>query len=161
MKDDFLSAMSQAVTGVNVVTTNGPLGRFGLTVSAISSVSTEPPMLLVCVNQKSVASDAIQGNGRFAINILATSQQYIAETFSGSDRHGVAYQFDQEDWRTTRDGSPLLRGAIATFDCEIENIVLAATHTIFIGRVIATSQSSDTPLLYTQRSYGQPIGRAL
>ena len=156
---DFMSAMSQAVTGVNIVTTDGPFGRFGLTVSAVSSVSAEPPMLLVCVNQKNVARNAILGNGRFAINILTAGQQTVAETFSGSDEHGDAYQFDTEEWTTEKDGSPLLKDAIASFDCEMENIVSAATHTIFIGRVKASKESSDTPLLYTRRSYSQPIGQ--
>jgi flavin reductase (DIM6/NTAB) family NADH-FMN oxidoreductase RutF len=158
---EFLSAMSQAVTGVNIVTTDGPAGRYGLTVSAVSSVSTEPPMLLVCVNQKNIARDAICSNGAFAINVLATSQQHIAETFSGSNRHGGAYGFDSEDWTKEDTGSPVLNGAIATFDCEIEKTVPAATHTIFIGRVVATTEFPDTPLLYTRRSYGQLIGRTL
>ena len=152
----FRSAMSQVVTGVNIVTTDGPLGRYGLTVSAVSSVSTEPPMVLVCVNRKSVASSAIRGNGGFAINVLASRQQAIAETFSGSDQHGGAYQFDSNDWTTEVTGSPLLKGAIASFECETESSVSAATHTIFIGRVMATTECPDTPLLYTDRSYGQP-----
>ena len=158
---DFLSAMSQAVTGVNIVTTDGHAGRYGLTVSAVSSVSAEPPMLLVCVNRRSVARNAIGRNGKFAINILAASQQSIAETFSGSDRHGGAYRFSNDDWITERNGAPILKGAIATFDCEIEKAVAAATHTIFIGRVIATTEVPNIPLLYTQRNYGQPIGRTL
>lgn len=152
----FRSAMSLAVTGVNIVTTDGPLGRYGLTVSAVSSVSTEPPMLLVCVNQKSIASNAIRGNGAFAINVLATGQQSFAETFSGSDRHDGAYQFQSNDWLTEFTGSPVLKGAVASFDCEIESAVSAATHTIFIGRVMATTECPDIPLIYTARGYGQP-----
>jgi flavin reductase (DIM6/NTAB) family NADH-FMN oxidoreductase RutF len=113
------------------------------------------------VNQRNVARDAICGNGRFAINVLASDQRSAAETFSGSDKHGGAYQFDSDDWTTERTGSPILNGAIATFDCEIENAVAAATHTIFIGRVVATTEYLDTPLLYTRRNYGQAIGRAL
>jgi flavin reductase (DIM6/NTAB) family NADH-FMN oxidoreductase RutF len=54
-QEQFRDAMSHAVTGVNIVTTDGALGRYGLTVSAVSSVSTEPPMILVCVNRKSIA----------------------------------------------------------------------------------------------------------
>jgi len=154
--ENFRNAMSLAVTGVNVVTTDGPLGRFGLTVSAVSSVSTEPPMVLVCVSQKSFASNAIRGNGRFAINVLSTSQQSVAETFSGSDEHGAAYQFNSDDWTTKVTESPLLKGAIATFDCVIETAVRAATHTVFIGRVMATTKCPDTPLLYSGRRYGQP-----
>lgn len=160
LRSDFRSAMSQAVTGVNIVTTDGPGGRYGLTVSAVSSVSAEPPMLLVCVNQKSVAGCAIEANGSFAINVLATDQQSAAETFSGSDAHGDAYTFNEEDWTTAVTKSPVLNGAVATFDCRIETVIPAATHTIFIGRVQATRAHPGTPLLYTSRSYGCPLRRA-
>ncbi len=160
MRSEFRSAMSQAVTSVNIVTTDGPKGRYGLTVSAVSSVSAEPPMLLVCVNQKSVACSAIEANGSFAINVLATGQQSAAETFSGSDAHGDAYTFNDEDWTTAVTKSPLLKEAVATFDCKIEAIIPAATHTIFIGRVQATRTHPGTPLLYTSRSYGRPLHQA-
>jgi flavin reductase len=160
VQSDFRSAMSQAVTGVNIVTTDGPEGRYGLTVSAVSSVSAEPPMLLVCVNQKNVACSAIQANGSFAINVLATEQQSAAETFSGSVAHGDAYTFDDENWTTAVTSSPVLKGAVATFDCKIEAVIPAATHTIFIGRVQATRARPGTPLLYTSRSYGRPLHRA-
>ena len=153
----FRSAMSLAVTGVNIVTTDGPLGRYGLTVSAVSSVSTEPPMVLVCVHQKSIASNAIRENGTFAINVLGTDQQSVAETFSGSDEHGEAYRFRKQDWLTQVTGSPILKGAVASFDCEIDTVVPAATHSIFIGRVKATTEFQGTPLLYTQRRYGKPL----
>ena len=152
---DFRSAMSLAVTGVNIVTTDGPMGLYGLTVSAVSSVSAEPPMLLVCVNRKSIACNAIRGNGSFAVNVLAARQQSVAETFSGSDAHGAAYTFTDDDWLTMVTGSPVLQGAIATFDCEIESALAAATHTIFIGRVNSTTECVDAPLLYTNRNYGR------
>ena len=157
MRSDFRSAMSQAVTGVNIVTTDGPEGRYGLTVSAVSSVSAEPPLLLVCVNQKNVACSAIQANGSFAINVLATDQQSAAETFSGSAAHGDAYTFDDDDWTTAVTSSPVLKGAVATFDCKIEAVIPAATHTIFVGRVQATLAIPGTPLLYTSRGYGRPL----
>lgn len=160
VRSDFRSAMSQAVTSVNIVTTDGPEGRYGLTVSAVSSVSAEPPMLLVCINQRSVACSAIEANGSFAINVLATGQQSAAETFSGSDAHGEAYTFNDEDWTTAVTKSPVLKGAVATFDCKIEGVIPAATHTIFIGRVQATRARPGTPLLYTSRSYGRPLRRS-
>lgn len=153
---EFRSAMSQAVTGVNIVTTDGSMGRYGLTVSAVSSVSAEPPMLLVCVNQKSVACDAIEGNGSFAVNVLDAAQQAIAETFSGSDSHGGPYTFQAEDWSLSVTGSPVLRRAVATFDCRIVDCIPAGTHKIFIGLVLAAQESPGTPLLYTSRDYGRP-----
>jgi flavin reductase (DIM6/NTAB) family NADH-FMN oxidoreductase RutF len=158
---DFRSAMSLAVTGVNIVTTDGPLGQFGLTVSAVSSVSAEPPMILVCVNRNSPANDAIRGNGVFAINVLGTRQKAIAETFSGSDQHGGAYQFSDKNWLWNITGAPVLNEAVASFDCTLESAVIAATHTIFIGQVKATTECADTPLLYTSRRYGEPLGHTV
>ncbi len=154
---NFRSAMSQAVTGVNVVTTDGRCGRYGLTVSAVSSVSAEPPMLLVCVNRRSVACSAIESNGSFAVNMLAAGQQSLAETFSGSDAHGGPYLFNEGDWMRAVTGSPILKRAIATFDCSIEDRVPAGTHTIFIGHVLAARECPGTPLLYTGRNYGRPM----
>ena len=160
VRSDFRSAMSHAVTSVNIVTTDGPKGRYGLTVSAVSSVSAEPPKLLVCINQKSVACSAIEANGSFAISVLETGQQSAAETFSGSDAHGDAYTFNDEDWTTAITRSPVLKEAVATFDCKIEAAIPAGTHTIFIGRVQATRARPGTPLLYTSRSYGRPLYQA-
>ena len=154
---DFRSAMSQAVTGVNVVTTKGSSSRYGLTVSAVSSVSTEPPMLLVCINQKNVACSAIDVNGSFAINVLGSGHQALAETFSGSDAHGGPYAFNEDDWMSAVTGSPVLKGAVATFDCRIEDCIPAGTHKIFIGRVLAARECPGTPLLYTSRNYGRPM----
>ncbi len=154
---NFTSAMSLAVTGVNIVTTNGPAGRYGLTVSAVSSVSAEPPMVLICVNRKSVACRAIEENGCFAINVLSVRQQPLAETFSGSNTHGPAYSFREDDWSTAVTPSPVLKKALATFDCHIEAGIPVGTHTIFTGRVLMTRECPGTALLYTSRSYGRPL----
>ena len=153
---DFRSAMSLAVTGVNIVTTDGRSGRYGLTVSAVSSVSAEPPMVLVCVNRNSVACGAIESNGSFAVNVLAASQQSLAETFSGSDAHGGPYAFSESDWTSAVTGSPVLKRGVATFDCKTEDCIFAGTHRIFIGHVLAARECSGTPLLYTSRNYGRP-----
>ena len=83
---NFIAAMGAAATGVSVVTTEGLAGRFGLTVSAISSVSAEPPMLLACVNRKSPAVAAMDRNGRFAVNVLGFNNKDVAEVFAGGNR---------------------------------------------------------------------------
>ncbi len=80
---NFIAAMGAAATGVTVITTEGMAGRFGLTVSAVSSVSAEPPMLLCCVNRKSPAVAAMEQNGRFAVNILGSNSRDVAEVFAG------------------------------------------------------------------------------
>ena len=82
----FINAMSRAVSGVSIVTTDGPFGRFGLTVSSMVSVSAEPPMLLICINRASTAHDAIRDNGIFTINVLTSRQQGVANRFAGRGR---------------------------------------------------------------------------
>ena len=116
-------------------------------------------MVLVCVNQKNVACGAIESNGSFAVNVLAANQQSLAETFSGSDAHGGPYAFSPGDWTSAVTGSPVLKRGVATFDCMTEDSILAGTHKIFIGHVLAASECSGAPLLYTGRNYGQPAAR--
>ena len=104
----FTNAMRRAVSGVSIVTTSGDFGRYGLTISSMTSVSAEPPMLLVCVNRDSIAHDAIAGNRRFAINVLSARQQHLAATFAGSNASGPAYDFSSEEWVVSSSGLPQL-----------------------------------------------------
>lgn len=152
---EFTRAMGAAATGVTVVTTEGVAGRFGLTVSAIASVSAEPPLLLVCVNRRNPCVSAMTQNGRFAVNILAETQEDVARLFSGKPVSGAAYDFAQHGWATGEAGMPLLTGAAAHFECEVDTIHDAGTHRIFIGRVIAAERGERPPLLYSNRRYGR------
>lgn len=150
---DFVAAMGLAVTGVSVVTTDGPLGRFGLTVSAVSSVSAEPPLVLVCINRRSPAVAAVDGNGVFAVNLLAAEHRAYAETFSGRPREGNPFDFANHDWRTGDTGLPLVKDATASFECETHECLDAGTHRIFIGRVLAAHRSCSEPLAYCNRAF--------
>ena len=114
--ETFLAAMRMAVTGVSVVTTDGAAGRFGITVSSVSSVSAEPPLVLTCINRKSPATEAIDANLQFCVNMLACSQREYAATFSGRPESGLPFAFDEEKWSTGRTGLPILEGALAVFE---------------------------------------------
>jgi flavin reductase (DIM6/NTAB) family NADH-FMN oxidoreductase RutF len=103
----FIAAMGLAATGVSVVTTNGRAGRFGLTVSSVSSVSAAPPLVLACVNRKSPAAAAIGENQLFAVNLLAAHNRDYAETFAGRPQAGKPYDFSAHNWRTGDTGVPL------------------------------------------------------
>lgn len=153
--EDFTLAMGAAATGVTIVTTQGVAGRFGLTVSAIASVSAEPPLLLVCVNRRNPSVTAITQNGRFAVNILAEHHEDVARTFSGRPASGDPYDFSRHDWRQGQHGMPLVAGAAAHFECEIETIHDAGTHRIFIGRVVAAARGNSPPLIYSNRLFGR------
>jgi flavin reductase len=153
--DAFVDVMKRAVTGVNVVTTDGDAGRFGLTVSAFASVSANPPLVLVCINRHSPACAAILENRRFAVNVLATGQQPIAENFAGMPGRGVRYEFVDGEWTTGCTGSPVLDGAVASFDCNLATAIDAGTHTIFTGLVQDARACDDEPLLYSNRNFGR------
>jgi flavin reductase (DIM6/NTAB) family NADH-FMN oxidoreductase RutF len=154
----FIEGMRGAVTGVNIVTTNGAAGRFGVTVSAFSSVSAEPPMVLVCINRRSPASDALATNECFAVNVLSTSQRNLADTFAGSPESGKPYDFDAARWSKSTTGAPVLSGTVAGFDCTLVKTVDVGTHRIFIGRVVDVASAARDPLLYSNRMYGR-VGR--
>ena len=152
---NFIAAMGAAATGVSVVTTEGLAGRFGLTVSAISSVSAEPPLLLACVNRKSPAVAAIDRNGRFAVNVLGFNNTDVAEVFAGRPQSGKPYDFDRHAWEEGSMGQPLLTDATASFECEIECSQDAGSHRIFIGRVVNARRTTAEPLVYCNRAFGR------
>lgn len=151
--EDFVSAMGLAATGVSLVTTDGPAGRFGLTVSAVSSVSADPPLVLICINRKSPAVAALDGNGTFAVNFLAAHNRPYAETFCGRPREGKPFDFANHDWRDGETGLPLVTDATAVFECDTHATVDAGTHRIYIGRVIAAHKGEADPLVYCNRAF--------
>jgi flavin reductase len=152
----FVSAMGGAVTSVNVITTDGPAGLFGVTVSAMASVSADPPMVLVCVNQRSPACAAIRGNGVFCVNLLAAHQHSIADVFAGHPKAGQAFDFRCTEWQPTVTESARLPDAAATFDCVLHDSYDVGTHTIFIGRVVDVTTSEHLPLAHSRRAYCYP-----
>jgi flavin reductase len=154
-RDRFIDAMSRAVTGVTIVTTDGELGRFGQTVSAMTSVSADPPMLLVCINRKSPIRAAIDCHRVFAVNVLRADQRRLADTFAGRPRTGTPYDFGIARWSAAETGSPLLSGAIAQFECALDSSTNAGTHTIYVGHVVAAYPGAGAPLVYARRGYGE------
>jgi flavin reductase (DIM6/NTAB) family NADH-FMN oxidoreductase RutF len=152
----FIQAMRGAVTGVTVVTTDGPAGRFGLTLNSFVSVSAEPPMVLVCVGRNSPACNAVEQNRSYCVNVLSGDQRTLADIFAGRGAGNRPYDFGAAHWTRQLTGSPALSDAKANFDCVLDNSFDAGTHRIFTGRVIAATARRGKPLLYTNREYGQP-----
>ena len=139
------------------MTTDGGCGRYGLTVSSMTSVSAEPPMLLVCVNRNNLAHDAIVGNGYFAINVLGSHHRALAASFAGHPEHGPAYDFSAADWLVTASGLPQIADAAAVFECELGRAVKVGTHSIFIGGVTRSRDLDVVPLAYSNREYRVPV----
>lgn len=152
---EFIDAMASAVTGVSVVTTDGIAGRFGITVSSVTSVSADPPLVLVCINRRSPACAALHSNGVFGVNLLATDQEDLANRFAGRPSRGEPFDFGRVEWSAGSSGIPRLLGAVSTFDCVVEQTHQAGSHDLFIGRVVAVGVNSAAPLLYTGRAFGR------
>ena len=152
----FLDAMSRAATGVTVVTSDGELGPRGQTVSAMCSVSADPPSLLDCLNRKSRLVPAIEAHGVFGVSVLRADQKRISDSFAGRPSRGdKPYDFERVRWQTAVTGSPLLTSAVAKFDCRVVEAITFGTHTIYIGQVLAALSAKGKPLLYASRGYGE------
>ncbi len=156
----FIAAMARAVTGVWILATDGPEGRVALTVSAVSSVSADPPMVLACVNSRHRVRDAVLASGHFALSLLTDDRADLADVFAGRPAAGQPHDFDRAEWRTDTTGSPLLVGAAACFDCVLASSVVAGTHTILIGSVVSAIRAAGSPLAYSDRAYVRttPLG---
>ena len=122
---------------VNVVTTDGPAGRSGATVSAMSSVSADmnPPTLLVCLHSASHTAPAVMDNGVFCLNILQESQRHVADCFADRARSASGDKFDCAQWERTGAGGWRLLNALASFDCRVLKGEVVGTHYVIIGSV--------------------------
>ncbi len=156
MRDKFLEGMSKAATSVTVVTTDGVAGKAGVTVSAMCSVSADPPALLICVHHLSAAAEIIEKNGVFCVNLLSAEQSGISDTFAGRMKTADGDKFSCADWALNATGTPRLEGALAAFDCRVADVRRFGSHVIFTGEVSGIAQEDGLPLIYGQRSYGAP-----
>jgi flavin reductase (DIM6/NTAB) family NADH-FMN oxidoreductase RutF len=109
------------------------------------------------VNRGSVAHAAIRENGLFTVNLLSTHQQAVSDAFAGRPARGRAYDFDDGQWRVGPSGAPRLTGAVAVFECALEQAHDAGSHTVFIGRVTSVTAGTGEALLYTGRAYGRAL----
>ncbi len=148
--DDFRRVLGHFASGVTVVTTRDVEGRpAGLTASAVTSVSLDPPLVLVCVAHTAQSYPAFHSHGRFAINILHTDHEQVARRFASTG--GGAEKFEGMGYRQGALGLPILKDALAELECTIVHAYPAGDHTIFVGRVEAADCRGDAglePLLY-------------
>lgn len=133
--DDFRGAMRHLVGGVSVITAGRGEDITGMTVTSVSSLSVEPPTLVVSVNLASSTFPVLRRYGVFGINILTSDQLDIAERFSGKGGLKGRERFAGGEWITRASSAPLLVGALAAIDCEVEEVIERHSHAIVIGRV--------------------------
>ena len=145
--DDFRNAMRRLTGGVSVITAGRGRDISGMTVTSVASLSVEPPALIVSVNRDASSWPLIRRHGFFGVNILNADQLDIAERFAGKDGLKGAARFAGADWFTRASGVPLLAGALAAIDCEVEEVVERHSHAIVIGRVLDLQVSPRTAAL--------------
>jgi flavin reductase (DIM6/NTAB) family NADH-FMN oxidoreductase RutF len=148
--DDFRHALSHFATGVTIVTTCDADQRpTGLTASAFSSVSLDPPLVLICVDHKSQSFPHLRESGRFAINILHCDHEHLSRRFASSRLD----KFDGVGFRMGTLGVPLLDQALAQLECQTVSAHVEGDHTIFVGRVESIHVGDGEPLLYYRGRY--------
>ena len=151
---DFRDAMRQLTGGISVITSGRGRDISGMTVTSVSSLSVDPPALIVSINRESSSWPLLKRYGFFGVNILTPDQIDIAERFTGKGGLKGADRFAGAGWMTRASGVPLLVGALAAIDCEVEDIVERHSHAIVIGRVLDVAVSARTAALaYWQGRY--------
>jgi flavin reductase (DIM6/NTAB) family NADH-FMN oxidoreductase RutF len=146
----FRSTMSRFASGVTVVTTRQADGRpCGLTVSSFTSLSLQPPLILVCVDLRGTTHSALRDADRFAVNILSETQADVSQRFAMHD----VEKFPTGSYRLSEHGIPLLEGVLAQIECRMYQQVPGGDHTIFIGEVEHSTLSDGRPLLYYRSAY--------
>jgi flavin reductase len=145
--------MRRAAATVTVVTTGGPAGRLGLTVSSMCSVSADPPSLVVGIHSGSPVVTAIARNSCFAVNILEASQYEISEIFARRPAEMRRDHLESSAWNNLATGAPALDTAASTFDCHLVAHHVFGTHHLFIGLVVAVAHAERRPLIHHNRQY--------
>ena len=149
-KNDLRRAMGHFATGVTVITTRSEEGQpFGLTANAVSSLSLEPPLILICVDKSADTYPYFDRSKVFALNILSEDQETISRRFATS---GIE-KFEGIGYHENEMGCAILDQAVGHLDCRIVNSFDAGDHTIYIGEVDSVGLTEFPPLLFFRGGY--------
>jgi flavin reductase (DIM6/NTAB) family NADH-FMN oxidoreductase RutF len=150
--EQFKRALSQWVTGVTIVTARAGDHIHGMTVSAFTEVSLEPPLVLVCADRKSNTHPVIAAGEVFAVNILARDQAPLSNRFASKQDEDK--RFDGLAFETGATGAPLIAGTVANLDCRLVAAHAHGDHVVYVGEVVDLRLNDKEPLLYHSGSYG-------
>jgi flavin reductase (DIM6/NTAB) family NADH-FMN oxidoreductase RutF len=148
-EEKFRKVMGHFATGVTVVASRGPEGAVGLTVNAFTSVSLDPPLVLVCLHKNADAHDPLIKAGHFGVSFLTAEQEDLALTFSRDDPHE---RFRGLEVAYGPLGSPLIRGALAWMECRVDEVFPGGDHFIITGEVVDCRAGDGDPLLFFRGS---------
>lgn len=147
----FRDVIGRFASGVTVISTRAADRDFGTTASAVSSLSMDPPMLLICLNRTSDTREAILEAGWFAVNILSEGQADLAFAFAKKSPD----KFAKAEVERGPSGMPLIPGSLAQLECRVTDTATGGTHTVFMGEVLHATATEDTPLTYYRGRFGR------
>lgn len=155
----FREAMSFCASGVHVITTDGEAGRYGITMTAVASITDSPPTMLLCVNQQAAICPILQKNQYLCINVLAQHQQDVAEHFAGITKLTPAERFEQHIWHRGQTGQLQIEGALAHLHGHLVHSHAMGTHWVFyvqLDEIHTHHTQQQNPLVYYRRQFGLP-----
>jgi flavin reductase (DIM6/NTAB) family NADH-FMN oxidoreductase RutF len=151
---DFRKALGQFATGITVVTVEREPGAvFGMTANSFTSVSLEPMLILVCVDDKAKILPLLHQRKQFGISVLKQGQQAISEYFAQSEQHAEAEERLALRYRRTPSGVPVLEGTALQLSCSVVDSYIAGDHTIFVAKVEDAEMQGGEPLLFFRGEY--------
>lgn len=152
VREDFRLAMRRMAAAVAIVTCRKGDEWLGITATSMTSLSMDPPSLLLCVNRSASIRAALEPGAAFTANLLERRHKAVSDAFGG--RASGTERFGFGDWGTCERGVPVLRDAIAAIQCKVDREVEYGTHTIIIGKVLNTCLSDELdPLVYVNGNY--------
>lgn len=149
--DDFREALAAWPSGVTIVTSRDGAVVHGMTVSAFSSVSLDPPLVLVCADKTSDTHRVIAASDCFAVNVLNEDQRALSDRFAARGEEHL--RFRDVACVEAETGAPLLEDALVGIDCRVASAHDAGDHVIYVGEVVATRRRDGEPLLYYRGRY--------
>lgn len=150
---EFRAAMARFPGAVTIVTTIVAGERRGITATAVTSVTADPPSLLVCLNRKTGTCVGVAESGRFNVNLLAGDGGEIAMRFAGAAGVTGPEKFTLGQWRADATGLPVLEEAVVGFSCRVSECMTAGTHQVFVGQIEAIRFGSGAALVYEQSRF--------
>ena len=149
--DTFKRVLGSWASGVTIVTSRHGELQHGMTASAFSSVSADPPQILICANRDSNTHTVIERSRCFSVSILAAGQEELSNLFADKSREDI--RFDGLSCATGATGCPRIPGALAHLDCRVVQALRAGTHVIYVGLIEAASVQDAAPLAFFRGRY--------
>jgi len=150
----FREAMAYLSAAVNVITTDGPMGRCGITASAVCSVTDDPPTLLVCINRSSAMHRIFESNVELCINVLPAEHEQLARNFAGITQMPMENRFETAKWNLGNKGVPVLHDALASIEGSIVDVKDVGSHSVmFVEASQVRVRDSGDGLIYFARNF--------